>query len=446
MLMKTIRLFYATTFALAAGLLLSTELKAQTLYAIEEYTPTVYMIAVGETLEEYDPEAARDEIINAYIDTSREGFQQAHNPQFIFATRNNRFSLALGGMVNLRTSYDFLGAVNNIDFVTYDIPMSKSYANRQHVMMDATTSRLFMKAIINSRMLGRITVFTDMDFRGGNDFSYIPRLRSAYIQFKGLTIGRDVTTFCDLMASPRTVDFQGPNAYNFEFNEMIRYEIDFARDHLRFGIAAEMPNVDATYGEYLSPIPQRVPDGIAYLQVAWGKDRNSHLRASGVVRDMYLHNNSYGKNTTELGWGVQLSGHISATEWLDIYMNGVYGKGITPYIQDLAGSSYDFIYNPAKPDEVHTLPMWGWQAAAQINFIPNVLWAAGGYSDVRLDADDLKLASESYRRGQYIFGNLFCNVTPNLTLALEYLRGMRENMDHNKRSANRISLMAQYNF
>ena len=413
---------------------------------VEEYTPTVYMIASGDALAEYDPEQVRVNIIEDYITTSRDGFQQSHNPQFIFATKNNRFSLALGGMVNLRTSYDFMGSVNNIDFVTYDIPMSTNYANRQRVMMDASTSRVFLKAIINSRLLGRVMVYTDMDFRGGEQFSYIPRLRSAYVKVGGFTIGRDVTTFCDLMAAPQTVDFEGPNAYNFEFNEMIRYEVDFARDHLTFGIAAEMPNVNGTYGEFFSPISQRVPDGIAYFQYAWGANRTSHLRASAVVRDMYLHNNRLGKNTTQFGWGVQLSGHIDITRWVDIYMNGVYGKGITPYIQDLTGSPYDFAYNPENPEKMQTMPMWGWQAAAQINFIPNVLWMAGGYSVVNLEKQNGYLSDEQYRRGQYMFANLFCNVTPNFTLALEYLRGSRENMSGKTNTANRISLMAQYNF
>lgn len=442
--MKAIR---HTLLSLTGATLCITSSTAQTtFYEVREYTPTIYMIAEGEVVHEYDPEAVRIDIIDDYAETHRRGFQQAHNPQFIFATRNNRFSLAIGGFVNLRTSYDFKGAVNNIDFIPYDIPMSTTYANRQRVMMDATTSRLFIKAIINSRLLGRIEVFSDMDFRGGEEFSYTPRLRSAYVKVGGFTIGRDVTTFCDLGAAPRTIDFQGPNAYNFAFNQMIRYEVDFARNHLTFGIAAEMPSVNGTYGEFFSPIMQRVPDGIAYLQYAWGENRCSHIRASGVIRDMYLHNNGTGNNTTQLGWGAQLSGHIMITRWAEIYMNGVYGKGITPYIQDLAGSSYDFAYNPSDPMRMQTMPMWGWQAAGQINIVPEKFWIAGGYSEVNLEKRNGYLTDDQYKKGQYIFGNAFCNLTPNLTLALEYLHGTRKDMNGEKNAANRISLMAQYNF
>lgn len=441
--MKAIRLFSLSLLLTFAGIVTG---KAQTtFYEVTEYTPTIYMIARGEVTEEYDADATRQEIIDDYAETARCGFSQLKNPQFIFATRNNKFSLALGGRVSLRTSYDFMGAVGNIDFVPYDITPT-TYANRQRVMMDATTSRLFMKAIINSKTLGRVVVYSDMDFRGGNEFSYIPRLRSAYVQLKGFTVGRDVTTFCDLEAAPQTIDFEGPNAYNFEFNQMIRYEHSFLRNHLTLGIAAEMPSVNATYGENFAPILQRVPDGIAYLQYAWGENKSSHLRASAVFRDMYLHDKGDNDNTTQFGWGVQLSGHIDITHWVDIYMNGVYGKGITPYIQELTGTPYDFIYNPEKPTSLLTLPMWGWQAAAQINIVPGVFWLAGGYSMVNLDKDKGYLADDQYHRSSYIFGNAFCNITPNFTVALEYLRGMRENMNKDKAHANRVNLLLQYNF
>ena len=412
---------------------------------VDEYSPSVYIIA-RDGGHKHDHEALRMRVVDDYTETARHGFQQSHKPHFIFATPDNRISFAIGGMVNLRTSYDFNSVMGNIDFVPYNIPMSKNYSNRQRVMMDASTSRLFLKAIINNKLLGRIVIYGDMDFRGGETFSYIPRLRSAYVQVKGFTVGRDVTTFCDLNAAPTTIDFQGPNAYNFNFTEMIRYEHHLMHNHITLGIAAEVPSVNGEYGEHFAPISQRVPDGIIYAQYAWGENRASHIRVSGVIRDMYLHNVTTNSNTTQVGWGIQLSGHIMATRWVDIYMNGVYGKGITTYIQDLAGSPYDVVYNPSNPKDIETLPMWGIQAAAQVNIMPERAWVAGGFSMVSLDKENGYLAKNQYHRGNYIFANIFCNVTSDLTMAVEYLHGTRKNMGGEKNSANRVSLMVQYNF
>ena len=316
----------------------------------------------------------------------------------------------------------------------YDIPVPGNYNSKQKLMMDASTSRLFMKAITNTRALGRVVIYMDADFRGGAEGSYTPRLRSAYVSFKGLTLGRDVTTFCDLQAAPTTIDFQGPNAYNFNFATMIRYEVSFARRHMTFGVAAEMPNVSATYGENFKPMHQRVPDFPMYLQYAWGDDRSSHIRASGVIRNPYMHKVSKNSTTSLLGWGVQFSGTIKCCDWFRLFMNGVYGEGITPYIP-----------NPEDPSLVRMMPMWGWQAAGQINITPR-LFVSGGYSTVRVQRSHGYYTDDQYKQGQYIFGNIFYSLTPRCKVAGEYLYGSRKDMNSMKNHANRVNVMVQYSF
>ena len=262
-----------------------------------EYSPTVYLVSVNAPQPPADEEAlleaavlnqlAIDNAIRDYIETHHPGFQQDELPHFIFATKQNKFSFSLGGQVTLRASYDFDGISGAQDFIPATIAVPGTYATRQKFGLDGTTSRIFLKAIANSKKLGRVTLYFSTDFRGGGTNSYTPRIRSAYVSFKGFTFGRDVTTFCDLNAAPNTIDFQGPNAYNYDFATLIRYEVSFARRHMTFGIAAEMPRVSGTYGDNFAPMHQRVPDVPAYLQVAWGKGMSSHLRLSGIVRNMY---------------------------------------------------------------------------------------------------------------------------------------------------------------
>ena len=72
-----------------------------------EYSPTVYLISVQEvdTIYNYGPYAmqqaaalnrmAMDNATQDYIETHRPGFQQVEKPQFVFATKNNRFSFSL---------------------------------------------------------------------------------------------------------------------------------------------------------------------------------------------------------------------------------------------------------------------------------------------------------------------------------------------------------------
>lgn len=453
--MKTFRL-------LTAALLVAASASAQRYNAANGYdgenAPVVYMIAVQETdtvmqsqccpmqrqiaLNNMSAQNARQD----YAEVWRTGFQQPAPPTFIFASKNNRFSLALGGYVNLRVGYDFNGVVDNIDFIPADIPMTVNYNDRQKFMMDASTSRLYMMAVGNTRKLGRVVVYIDTDFRGGEYNQFIPRIRSAYVSLLGFTIGRDVTTFCDLDAAAPTVDFQGPNAYNYRFATMLRYEIAFADDHLKFGAAAEMPSVSATYNDKFQPLAQRMPDFPMYMQVMWGRNRLNHLRASAVLRNMYMRNTVDNKNTSLFGWGVQASGRVNMGYAFDIFFNGVYGKGITPYIQDLEGSGLDFAPNPANPEQIQTTPVWGWQAAARINLVPRRFSLSGGFSMVRVDERHGYISEDEYRQGQYIFGNMFYHVTPRFQLAAEYLYGQRKNMAYERNHANRVNIMAQYSF
>ncbi len=449
--MKTIRLLISLMLVTGCAYDVSAQ---QYRYGSHRQKPTVYMMAY-EQIDTVCCPMQQSPACNSLVAegvredfeaTRRHGFQQLHNPQFVFATKNNRFSLGIGGEINFRTSYDFKGAVDNIDFIPYAIPMSATYANRQRVMMDATTSRLFTKAIVNSDVLGRVVAYVDMDFRGGSEFSYTPHLRSAYVSLLGFTAGRDVTTFCDLLAAPETIDHQGPNAYNLRFATLLRYETDFWEEHFKLGVAAEMPVVSGTYGENFTQLAQRVPDIPVYLQFAWGENRQSHFRASAVFRNMYLHNSLSGKNTSLFGWGVQASAHIEFCDFFTLYGNGVYGEGITPYIQDLTGSGLDFTPNPANPEKIQTMPMWAWQAAGQVNIIPSRFWVSGGYSTAYVERHNGYYSGDQYRRGTYIFGNVFYQLTANCRLAAEYLHGSRKNYNGNMGEANRLSIMMQYNF
>ncbi len=419
--------------------------------------PTVYIISVSETdtiscapqgcnqQEMVMKNVAVRAAIEDHKNATRDGYQQVQTPSAIFADKRNTFSFAIGGDIALRAAYSFNRTVNNIDMVPYNVPMTLTPADKQELRLDASTSRIFIRGIANTKKLGQVHIFMDLDFRGGLTGSYTPRIRSGYVQMLGLTIGRDVTTFCDLTAAPTTIDFQGPNAYNFRFATMIRYERDFLDNHLKAGVAAEMPGVSGTYGETLSAIPQRVPDFPIYLQYSWGKNRESHIRASAVFRDMYLYNKARSSEDDLFGWGVQFSGNIHITKYLELFMNGIYGEGVTRYINDLMGSGLDFTPRPDDPTRVQATPMYGWQAAAQINILPN-LFVSGGYSTVSVVKKNGVYSEDMYKQGQYIFGNVFWNLTPRFVLAAEYLYGSRKNMNGEKAHANRINLLAKYSF
>lgn len=381
--------------------------------------------------------------IDIYGSTVKKGFQQSGVPNFIISDRANKAVFGIGGIVSMRTAYDWSNAIDNKDFVTYDIPMFKTPSNKQRLRMDISTSRLFFKTIVNTRSLGPIETYIETDFRGGDQ---VLRLREAYVSFKGLTFGQTTTTFVDLEAAPTTIDFQGPNAYTYSRNLMIRYHLNISPSW-EFAIAAEMPGVSATTPtEAAYVIPQRVPDIPMYFQYNWNKGR-SHLRASGILRTMNYYDNLRLNTQTELGWGAMLSGNIALSRSADFFGQIVYGEGIENYIQDLNGNGYDLVNNPNRSGRLQTLPAMGWLAGLRINFSPNWQMNAA-YSQVSIwDKNDyFAQAPETYRLSQYIVGNLFYRISPAFQVGVEYLYGTRKNVNHELGHANRAQMMVQFNF
>ncbi len=467
--MKRVRLLIALML-LTTSTIFAKEHLITTGEVLEEVTPrSVIIIGAEESPELYHFTSAekatihvkekqkecddtRRKALEEYMCSFRTGYQAVTPPMFLLTHRNNKFTFGVGGYINLRTSYDLRGLVQSNDFVTADIAVPGGTKSRQQLIMDASTSRLYLRGIANTRALGQIEIFVDMDFRGSTGYSesgvtnnYSPRLRYAYVSFLGLTMGRDATTFCDLNAAPQTVDFQGPNAYSFNYATLIRYQLSFCDDRLTTALALEMPDPSGTYDSTFSPIPQRVPDIPMFIQVKIGSEQQHHVRASAVLRNMYMHNELTEQNTSLFGWGVKLSGRLQPLEWMGICFNGTYGEGITNYIQDLNGSGLDFTPNPENYNQIQTMPMWGWQVAGNINLTPRLAFN-GGYSTVQVEKKNGYLYAEQYKSANYVFGNLFYNITPRFIVATEYLYGSRRTMDEAWNQANRLSLMAQFSF
>ncbi len=406
--------------------------------AANESAPEV-IITGHETKGIVDSDVVRA-AIDHYYQTRIEGFQQSGLPRFIITGRERRFLLGIGGFVNFKMSYDFRGAIDNRDFITYDIPVPATEASKQRFGMDAASSRIFFKAIANSNTLGQVESYIEMDFRSVNT---LMRMRYAYISFKGLLFGRSVTTFCDLSASPTTVDSEGPNAYTFNFNEMVRYTHNFRNKHWSAAVSLEAPAASLTTTDELQTVPQRIPDIPMYAQYTW--DKLNHIRLSTIMRELRYYDSVEEKAKGRFGWGMQLSGSAKMVDNLTLYSQLVYGKGIARYIQDIAGVGMDLLPDPNYTDRMVTLPMGGWFAALQYNYSSTAFFCAG-YSHVEVFRPSYYPKDDTYHRAQYFFTNLFVNVGASCTLGLEYIHGVRRNMNDQSATANRIQAMIQYNF
>lgn len=394
------------------------------------------VIVIGDPMNE----TVKIQATEYFSKTLRQGPQQVKMPKFLITDKKSRAVFAIGGFVNFRTAYDINDVVDNIDFVTYDIPMVSTPSNAQRLLMDASTSRLYFKSLIMTGTDKPIEAYIETDFRGpGNSL----RLREAYVSWNGLTAGQTVTTFCDLAASFNTIDFEGPNGYTYGRNLMLQYKHGWDNG-LSLGIALEYPAVSATTGTKAYIIPQRVPDIPAYVQYAWNKGA-SHIRASGIIRNMFYRNDV--DNVTEdcIGWGAQLSGVFSISKNITAYGQFLYGQGITPYIQDLAGNGLDMIPDMNISGKLQPTVVTSWLVGAQFNLTSKMPLTIG-YSQVLLDNKNSAYVPGQYKLSQYIVGNMFYNFNRMLSVGVEYLYGTRYDENDAFGRANRIQAAVQLNF
>ena len=383
---------------------------------------------------------AGDEIIRIMNESQLPHIHEPQAPRFLLLDRKGKFALGIGGYVRATAEYDFGGIVDNIDFIPAYIPNGGKIKNQ--FQMDASTSTIFLKLVGRTKLLGDFVVYTAGNFRNGSNKGF--QLRNAYIAFRNVTVGYTYGGFMDLGALPSTIDFQGPNGATFYRATQLAYTYKGLKN-FRFNASVEMPSVDGITDGGLSIAQQRMPDFTAYAQYGW--NNKSHVRVGGLIRSMTYTSTQSDKAHAVTGFGVQASTTFNLGKQWQVFGQATYGKGIGQYLNDISNLNVDIVPDPEKDGKMQALPMLGWYAGLQYNVSPKV-FLSSTYSMSRLYSDNGYPTGEpdTYRYGQYFVANLFWNVTPNMQVGAEYLRGWRTNFDNSTNHANRMNLLVQYSF
>jgi hypothetical protein len=348
--------------------------------------------------------------------------------------------MGFGGYVKLNGVFDFNGIVDNYDFITYDIPVPKELPGQKRIYLDAHQSRLYTE-VLGSIKGKPMRMYVEVDFYSEN---YYPHLRQAYAQYNGFLLGQTWTTLMDLEATPNTIDFEGPNSEIALRTPMIRYSFKIS-NAFSMQSALELPNPSMTYGPPLTSTYQYVPDIIANIKFhgKWG-----HLQTGGVYRNLSVLDTLNNKTENTPGFGGMFSGVFNIGKKDNFMFQFAYGKGISNYIQDISGVGLDAVpeYDSNQIPIMKAVVSGGGYISYQHFWHPN--WnSTVVYGITKVNTLLVRQGQESpYQLGQYFAVNLFWTILPPLTIATEYLWGKRENYDGESGTANRINLMAQFNF
>lgn len=366
-------------------------------------------------------------------------FHDPRAPRFLFLDRSGKVALGIGGYVKGTMSYDFDGAIDGIGFATGSIPVPANPALRNIYQMDASHSTVFLKLVGHNSVYGPYSMYVQTNFTGGSGGLDL-KLKQAYMTIGHFTAGLTRSTFVDASGTP-TIDPQGPSGEVFGKNLLFQYAAPIS-EHFKVAVSIENPSITTTIsGDKSENIRQRCPDIPVYLQYGWGN--SSHLRLSAIIRSMSYRNLVENANKAATGWGIQLSGQAEVFPNATIYYDGVYGKGIGNYINDLSGAGYDLISSGTN-GKMKAPGMAGFALGMQYN-ITSRFFVSGAYSQCRL-YDQQELGPDAYRYGQYVVASAFYTLFDDCQAGLEYNWGKRTNLNHAANTANRLWASIQYSF
>lgn len=357
-------------------------------------------------------------------------------PAFILISKNKNLALGIGGYVRFSMSQDFDGSVDNRDFVVYQIPVPRTGSQRSRFFIDASTSRMYIKLLANTRW-GILQGVIDTDFRAlSNRYRY----SAAYVKLNGFLVGRYWSVMADLGAYPPGVDFQGPNAFTGASAYQVSYQGKIG-SFFRFGTGIELPDYSIPDSLSSKTLPQVIPTVPLYVQ---GEGDWGHFRLAALLRPLTYQDLNNDNRRYVFTWGTVASSVLNINKKLTVYLQGMYGSGISNMLFDLSGFGLDLY--PAANNNGKLLPyrMAGGYVGCQYRF--NERFSMSGiYSQLRLYRGETRLPS-LYRYGQYIIGTFYYNITPKLQLAAEYDHGKRQDQDLISGYANRLQMSMRYDF
>lgn len=374
-----------------------------------------------------------------YVDQYRH-FQDPLAPYFLFMSKDAKLAMGIGGAVRMRGWSDFGGSIPTNGFIPYMIPVPKDPSQRRKLDGTPDGTSLFLRIIGRNRLLGDIVCYVQGNFQGdGHTF----KLKKAYTQFMGFTIGYAPSMIEDSEAEAPTIDGAGQNGLAKDARMLVRWDRSFRNSPWSMAACLEMPRSRVGSDDMTTQaLSDWFPDILAFGQYNWAD--GSHVRFTGMMRVLPYRDLVSGKNRNRIGWMAQISGVVYPMNRLALYCVANTGQGYASLLTDLAIGKFDLVAEPDIRGRMYAPFALGLNIGAKYNFRHN-LFAGLALSESRY-FPRLNVKDSTYKYGMYGAINLFYEPTPRIQVGIEYLIGKRRNFNGEQASANRIDALFQFSF
>jgi hypothetical protein len=355
---------------------------------------------------------------------------------------NTRFKI--GGFAELDVIHDSDAIGTPGEFVTSAIvtrDATKVEGADGQTNFSVNPSRLYVetRTPINQH---RLTTFLSFDLFGDSTSTTPePRLRQAYGEVTNILFGGDLlagqawSTFADLEASPNTLDFEGPNSFFGTRQPLVRWTRGIT-DGLKLMVAAETPDNHIIQG---ADALTAWPDGVVSL--VWDQ-APVHLMGAFLARDLRA---SLDNEPTEtaFAWGGSFSGKVGMpfiAEKDFMTFSATYGEGIGSGFND---SPPDAVFDSAGT-RLEAIPVFGYFASYE-HWWSRQFYSVFVYGALKANNRTVQ-PPDSFKKTQYVSGNLVWVPNSRWLLGVEGLWGKREDKDGADGTDFRTQLTTRFTF
>ena len=357
----------------------------------------------------------------------------SQNRGLFIVTPDGNMQLRILGSVRYLVVFDNNVLNSKNGFNTIEIPTPGINQNLPNFYNGLDQTRLGFE-VTRKTDHGNVFIRLETDFAGSNGF----RIRHAYGQIRGFLLGQTWSLFSHINALPSIVDSNGPTGAVVARTPQIRYAVPELVEQINFAFGLEYfpPDLDIPDSIGLETF-QLLPDFTVRLDRSfdWG---NAQL--SGILPVL---SGSYNNNLELVtGWGISASCIVNSWQKGKWYFQGVGGKAISRYFDDLQGNGFDIVL---PPEGSYLLPFtYGYYATYEHNWTQKV-YSNITYGSVVIDKKNFE-PNDVFHKGHTFRINTFWDITDGAKAGGEVIWGRRFNMDNAKGNATRINFLFYYDF
>src|SRR4051812_18744734 len=360
------------------------------------------------------------------------------------------FEAYVGATVRFNASLDDYGLQGSYTFNPVNIDTLFAADRDDNLLsFDLRQTRIKLGGTVRYEGFGAIESYLETDFVGPNGATTL-RLRKAWVDFKGLRIGQETTTFGVQQGSaPTTADFDGPPTGVTTRSGMIRYRRKLGSG-LQLMASLETPKVDVAYLDFFAPdvraTDQRLPDLAVNVSQAgdWG-----YVSLSALVREIRFRSTTSGVSEAEgaVGYGANLVGGFrlfkSEAKADVLYYQLIAGEGLGRYLVSLSGLNADAVPDPASGG-LNAVPAFGGYVAYERRWTPQFFSTLIGGGNI-LENEIVPTLADRFKTTMIMF-NSFYQPIPTMKIGGEVDWGRKNTFTEIEAEALRYYLVVHYDF